>query len=126
MDYKTMQQVMYNVFNECDALRAAGQKEYARDDAEAFANFNRVANATGVDRKGVLMVYAMKHWDGIASYVQGHQSQREDVRGRINDLIVYLCLLRGMVEEEQGMAVLVPKVNMPARDVENPIAPGQV
>ena len=46
------------------------------------------------------MVYLLKHIDGISSYVNGHKSQREDVRGRITDAIVYLCLLWGMVEDE--------------------------
>jgi len=41
----------------------------------------------------------LKHIDGICSFVEGHKSQREDVRGRITDVIVYLCLLWGMVEQ---------------------------
>jgi len=45
------------------------------------------------------MVYLLKHIDGISSYVKGHKSQRENVRGRLTDAIVYLCLLWGMVEE---------------------------
>tara|TARA_Y100000004_G_scaffold56902_1_gene63309 strand:+ start:3076 stop:3225 length:150 start_codon:yes stop_codon:yes gene_type:complete len=47
----------------------------------------------------VLLIYTLKHIDGICSFVEGHKSQREDVRGRITDVIVYLCLLWGMVEE---------------------------
>ena len=47
------------------------------------------------------MVYLLKHIDGISSYVNGHKSQREDVRGRITDSIVYLCLLWGMIEERE-------------------------
>lgn len=117
MDFRTMQQTMYNVFNECDALREAGQKEYAGEGHDAFANFNRLSESLRLDRKAVLMVYAQKHWDGIASYVGGHQSQREDVRGRINDQIVYLCLLRGMIDEEQGKVgvtpIPMPKAPMP-------------
>lgn len=81
-------------------LGRQGQKEYARTADNAFANFERTAEDLDLDRKQVLWVYAMKHRDGIASYIQGHKSQREDVRGRINDLIVYLFLLRGMIEEQ--------------------------
>lgn len=102
MRQKEMAEVMSTVFEECQSLRDAGQKEYARDEDEAFANFNRVAADIGLDRKAVLWVYARKHMDGIVSYIQGHKSQREDVRGRINDLIVYLCLLRGMIDEEES------------------------
>jgi hypothetical protein len=80
-------------------VRAAGQKEYARKSNNAFANFERVGDNLGLDKKEVLLVYLLKHIDGICSYVKGHKSQREDVRGRITDVIVYLCLLWGMVEE---------------------------
>lgn len=95
-------QLMHEVFNtEIMALRAAGQREYAHDDANAFANFERASADLGLDRKMVLWVFAMKHRDGIASFLKGHQSQREDVTGRINDLIVYLFILRAMITEER-------------------------
>jgi hypothetical protein len=53
----------------------------------------------GLSREQVLWVYALKHLDGIRAYVDGHRSQREDVRGRINDFIVYMMLLHGMLQE---------------------------
>lgn len=91
--------VMDRVFGECQSLRDAGQKEYAHDDQNALANFERQAAAYGIAREAVLMIYAGKHWDGICAYVKGHRSQRESVTGRINDMIVYLTLLRCMVED---------------------------
>ena len=81
-------------------VREAGQKEYARKSNNAFANFERVAENLEIDRKEVLLVYLLKHTDGICAYVKGHKSQREDVRGRITDVIVYLCLLWGMVDSD--------------------------
>ena len=83
-------------------MRAAGQKEYARKTSNAFANFERVADHIECTREKVLMVYLLKHIDGIISFVNGHKSQREDVTGRITDAITYLCLLWGMVEEEKS------------------------
>ena len=47
------------------------------------------------------MVYLLKHMDGIISWVDGNESQREDVTGRITDAITYLCLLWGMVEAKR-------------------------
>ena len=47
------------------------------------------------------MTYLLKHIDGVASYIKGHKSQREDVRGRLTDIIVYTMLLWGMVEENE-------------------------
>ena len=101
MTQSEMEQVMADVFLECQGLRGAGQKEYAHKIDNAFANFERLAEDLEMDRKMILWLYAMKHRDGIASYIKGHKSQREDVRGRINDFIVYLCLLRGMIDEEE-------------------------
>ena len=98
--------------------RDSGQKEYAHDDNDVFANFNRIANLLEEDRKKVLMTYMLKHIDGIAAYVKGHKSQREDVTGRITDCMVYLMLLWGMIEEEKGYGTLFgTKDHSPLYDV---------
>ena len=99
MTFAQVEEVMERVFDECRALRLAGAKEYAHREENSFANFERVGESLGLSREAVLLVYLLKHIDGISAYVQGHRSQREDIRGRINDAIVYLLLLRGMVEE---------------------------
>lgn len=102
MTKQEVAELMERVFREeIMHLREDGQNEYAHNPENAFANFERAASDLGLDRKMVLWVFAMKHRDGIASYLKGHVSQREDVRGRINDLIVYLLLLRGMIEDEE-------------------------
>ena len=79
--------------------RESGQKEYAHRKDNVFANFERIGDALDIEREKVLMIYLLKHVDGIKAYVNGYKSQREDVRGRITDVIVYLMLLWGMVEE---------------------------
>ena len=48
----------------------------------------------------------MKHIDGIASHIKGHVSQRENVKGRLTDAIVYLCILWGMIESKEKMEAL--------------------
>lgn len=97
-----MSDIMARVFAECNELREAGQKEYAHNEQNAFANFERLSALLGISREKVLMVYFLKHMDGISAYVNGHKSQRESVKGRINDAIVYLVLLRGMVESSEN------------------------
>ena len=47
------------------STRDAGQDEYARDKDNAFANFERVALFTGVTREKALLVYMIKHIDGL-------------------------------------------------------------
>ena len=106
MTHKKMQTLMNAIIKEVTLTRDEGQKEYAHDEKDVFANFNRVANLLGEDRKKVLMTYMLKHIDGIAAYVKGHKSQREDVTGRITDCMVYLMLLWGMIEEEKGYGTL--------------------
>lgn len=81
-------------------VREAGQAEYAHDKDNCFANFDRLSAHLGVSREKVLMVYTMKHIDGILAWVNGHRNQREDIRGRIKDARLYLALLWGMIEED--------------------------
>lgn len=97
-----LQLTFADVMKECQDLLEDGQKEYAHNSKNVFANFERVAERLHLTREQVLMVYAEKHLDGIHSYIQGHKSQRESVRGRINDAINYLILLRGMVDGSEA------------------------
>ena len=89
--------------------RDEGQKEYAHNPINVFANFERIASVQELDRKQILMTYLLKHMDGIMAYVKGHTSQREDVTGRLKDAIVYLMLLWGMVEQERQYGGNEPK-----------------
>ena len=111
-----MSHVMDNILTKVSVMRDAGQKEYAHDDSNVFANFNRISDLLSIDRKSVLMTYMLKHIDGITAYIKGHKSQREDVRGRITDCIVYLMLLWGMIEEEDG-TISRKTSDAPLRDV---------
>tara|TARA_Y100000310_G_scaffold279298_1_gene298331 strand:+ start:125 stop:487 length:363 start_codon:yes stop_codon:yes gene_type:complete len=117
MQYVKMKQLSEKIWKELQITRDAGQKEYAQNDDNVFANFERVAKKIGnpasrpdiqkedpvfskITRERVLLVYLLKHIDGICAHVDGHESQREDVRGRIKDAMVYLMLLWGMIEEQ--------------------------
>ena len=93
--------IFEGIFHEVMALREAGQAEYAHKLDNAFRNFENIASYLDLDRKKVLLTYMIKHIDGIVAYVNGHKSQRESVKGRINDAIVYLMLLRCMIEDEE-------------------------
>lgn len=77
--------------------------EYAHGD-DRLDNFRRGAKAVGVSMEVVWRIYAGKHWDAITTYVQdineGKTRERsEPITGRINDLIVYLILLKAMCVE---------------------------
>ena len=94
---------MNTIFDSILKMHKEGQREYAHDEDNVFANFDRIANQTDTDRKFVLWIYLMKHIDGIAAYINGHKSQREDVRGRITDALVYLIILWAMINKDEGM-----------------------
>ena len=110
MTQKQVQSLIEKIFNEVQNIRGEGQKEYARKEDNAFANFERISGWLNKDKKEVLMIYLMKHIDGICSWINGHKSQREDVTGRIIDCIVYLCLLYGMSEKAPVMDFPKPKL----------------
>jgi hypothetical protein len=101
MTQEQVKKVFDDIFAEVTILREAGQKEYAHKLDNAFRNFENIGSYLDIDRKKVLLTYTIKHIDGIVAYVNGHKSQRESVKGRINDAIVYLMLLRCMIEDEE-------------------------
>ena len=104
---KSHYNALFKVFlNDITITRDAGQEEYAHTKSNVFANFERVANGLDITREKVLMTYLLKHIDGINAYIKGHKSQRESVKGRITDAIVYLFLLWAMVEENESCTTI--------------------
>ena len=83
------------------ATRNQGQDEYARTETDVLANFKRIGDWKDETQESVLMTYLLKHIDGMLSYVSGFTSQREDIRGRITDVMVYCMLFWAMVEESE-------------------------
>ena len=83
-------------------------KEYSGP-LDRLANFRRYAESLGLDYRMVLAVYAGKHWDAIVSYCKtGKVFSSESIDGRIDDLIVYLLLLKCMVIESEPLQALKP------------------
>ena len=103
MNKSQFDEFFIKIIDEVKETRDDGQKEYAHDIINVFANFERTARQLNTTRDKVLMTFLMKHIDGIVAHINGHESQREDIRGRLKDAIVYLCLLWGMVEGEMGV-----------------------
>lgn len=93
-------ELMSDVFEECVNVHAVANKEYAAE-SNALANFDEVGKDAGVPPERVWYVLASKHWRGIRAWITGFRSQREDVRGRIKDLIVYLVLLYAIIDNQQ-------------------------
>lgn len=89
-------------------MRDAGQKEYARTEDDVHANFKRVGEYLNISPEKAILVYLLKHVDGITAYVDGHRSQREAIEGRVIDAVVYLFLLWGLLDEKKPICVDTP------------------
>jgi hypothetical protein len=85
----------------CSELRDTKGMEYAGDD-DALRNFKRTSEDCGIEPRHVWYVFAQKHWSSIRHFVRSGKVASEPIEGRINDLINYLYLLRGMVEESES------------------------
>ncbi len=103
MQHKSMVNFIENVIlPQVKDTRDEGQKEYASCNGgdNVFANFERIANLLQVSKEKVLVTYLLKHIEGIVADINGHNSQREPVEGRIKDSIVYLMLLWAMKQRK--------------------------
>lgn len=99
MNFQQFDDFQKEIFAEVVSMAATKGKEYAND-ADRFANFNRLAQRLGVKREQILYVYLTKHLDSIESFVKNGQTfSNEGIRGRIVDAITYLTLLAGMIDE---------------------------
>lgn len=85
-------------------LTATKGAEYTQGRDNRFDNFERQAEALGLTREQVLLVFLNKHLDSITTYVKDRALNRgrkysEPMTGRVDDAILYLLLLRGMIQK---------------------------
>lgn len=81
-------------------------EEYARSE-DQLANFKRSAKDSGVRPEQVWLIFFNKHMDAIKSYVAtGKVLSEEHIDGRIEDAILYLILLKAIVEDKRMEAKL--------------------
>ena len=90
--------------------------EYAAED-DRLDNFRRNGEALNLTKEQVWGVYAAKHWDALNTYIKdtasGKKRERlESISGRCDDLIVYLLLMKAMIDENTHVPLPIPKVNL--------------
>jgi hypothetical protein len=87
--------------------------DYSRGGADAFDNFRRHARELGLAPEQIWAVYASKHWDAVMTFIRniedGGYEPSEAIDGRIDDLILYLHLLREMMHDEEDEGDEAPK-----------------
>ena len=95
-------------FEEIKRLSEQKGGEYAGD-GDRLENFKRNGRALDLPMESVWAVYAAKHWDAIIQWIKdiGRDTTRvraEPLEGRIDDLIVYLLLLKYRMRERNEIA----------------------
>jgi hypothetical protein len=99
MNRGDFQTLMEDTFLRLKALNKTKGHDYAGD-KDALANFKSAAQRLGLSSEQVWAVYADKHWSAIMTFCKEGQVESEPIEGRIDDAILYLFLLKGMVAEK--------------------------
>lgn len=100
MDRQDFTEFITEVFqDEILGLNSTKGSDYSGTE-DAFRNFKEGAARLGLHPHQVWAVYCSKHMDAIWTFVKdGGVVKSEPIEGRIDDAILYLFLLRGMVRE---------------------------
>lgn len=94
---------------EIKALASSKGAEYTQGNGDRLDNFRRNGQALGLPMETVWGVYAGKHWDAVQTYIRDigtgvQRTRSEPISGRVDDLLVYLLLLKAMLEERDASA----------------------
>lgn len=87
-------------FSDILDLNATKGNDYSGSE-DAFANFKRNAQRLDMSPHQVWAVYFFKHLDAIETWLRDGQVKSEPIEGRIDDAIMYLFLLKGMILERE-------------------------
>jgi hypothetical protein len=73
-------------------------KDYASEH-DALSHFKVRAESLGLTPEQVWAVLAGKHWEAIMEHCKEGKVKSEPIEGRVQDLILYLLLLLGLIED---------------------------
>ena len=85
-----------------DVLKGLNQTkghDYAGDD-DALNNFKSAGERVGLDPIQVWGIYFLKHIAAIETFVKEGNVKSEPIEGRVQDAILYLFLLLGLIAEQ--------------------------
>jgi len=91
--------IVNNQLATCKSVLGKREELYGTD-VDRLDNFKRVAIATRSTSQHVLMNLVGKHWDALNSAVVNDRPMDEHYVEWITDIINYMLLLRGLLEEE--------------------------
>ena len=104
MDQARFEQLVDQTIENIRHLLVVKGGEYAGSE-DRLANFKRGAALVGVTPMQCLMIYMSKHYDAVSTFVRDEAAGKsrprsEPIEGRIDDLINYCLLLKGLVREQ--------------------------
>ena len=105
MDNKEFTTLVEKTVRDTSALLISKGQEYAGS-ADRLANFKRGANLTGTTPLQCCFIYMSKHYDALSTYIKKDasgfdQHLSEPIEGRIDDLINYCFLMKGLIQESK-------------------------
>lgn len=103
MNQQEFDEVVNSTIQDIQKLLTVKGGEYAGSE-DRLGNFKRGAELTGVSPLQVLFIYLSKHYDAFATFVRDQASgtertRSESITGRLDDIINYCILAKGLVRE---------------------------
>lgn len=104
--------ILNNTLDKINSLFDSKNKEYAGE-KDVFANFKKASSGISFHRKPeqVAWEYMTKHLQSIKDLIEnGNYSNSSLVDEKIDDTIVYLLLIKGMIKENQDLSEMLDKL----------------
>lgn len=105
MKNEQFNEIVKSTFNRLAELSSTKGHEYSGD-YDRLLNFKRNGAALALPATTIWAVYAAKHWDAVMQNIQDRQVGKErqlsePIEGRIDDLLLYLLLLKGLLVDAE-------------------------
>ena len=108
MTNKDFYNLVDSTFKECLEILKKKGEDYTVGSSDALANFKKAGEAIELEPTKIWYIFANKHWQAITNYVRtGGQSESEPIEERIKDMLNYLLLLKGLIQEKKDNANIV-------------------
>jgi len=97
-----------NLVSSVDSILNGKGLEY-RTNEDVFSNFKSLSEVLGLTKYQIWSVYFFKHITSIQNSIKTNPSDpssygtSEKIDSRIQDAIAYLCLLQGMLDEDNQL-----------------------
>lgn len=107
MNNRDFETLVAGTVTKMKALIEVKGAEYAGHNVDRLANFKRGAGLTGCTPLQVSLIYLSKHYDAVSNYIKDRAAGREivssePIEGRLDDIIVYCLLIKGLIAEDRG------------------------